>query len=646
MNKFELLNNDLGLDNKYENVIDYIHEQNPSNETTEWTQRKTMRDSFWQSRVMQTFYMGNSSGNFTWIGPDKVIVRMAYDSSENYSYCRYENKGKMYYAFITNVRVIANGYTEDEIGQQSLPTVEFTLETDVWTTYVLGGSKKYSFRKSFIERQHVNRWTWDSVNSKLKPIFSLTKENINYGEDYHTDNLQLTPFAKDQSASQYNLSWLYIIAKEQLDSSSTYTDTTIDGKSGTPYVPVDTGVFVYCLPTHNIDYGTNSITYGGESLANALFVVSHFRTDTRVLSIEYSKIAPCKFTMSTSNVMAIDIEDGDLVNLECTSQDNKTSRMLRIISRRKPLEVVCDNNFNNLSSLYLSSKPDPSNVKDNQYESKLKCYPYNFQKIAFGEMELTIKNELLTENTKPIAIKGISVESTNALTISGLANNGATELIKYDPENTITQQQPYFLELRTDAWNEYITANRYQRQSGYANARIKEAAGILGSTAGALITGNPALMFGAVGSFVSTEIQIASLRAKERDIKNQPDDIRQFTGDLSIANVSKHNFAKRINFDLLPYWKDYVSECFYMTGYNINNYGIPNLESRYYFNFIKIVDPNIVVECNQEALNKIKEIFRRGVRVWHYRNSMNDTTRKFLFLSQENENAEMDFVTE
>ena len=83
-----------------------------------------------------------------------------------------------------------------------------------------------------------------------------------------------------------------------------------------------------------------------------------------------------------------------------------------------------------------------------------------------------------------------------------------------------------------------------------------------------------------------------------------------------------------------------------MTGYNINNYGIPNLESRYYFNFIKIVDPNIVVECNQEALNKIKEIFRRGVRVWHYRNSMNDTTRKFLFLSQENENAEMDFVTE
>ena len=96
MNKFELLNNDLGLDNKYENVIDYIHEQNPSNETTEWTQRKTMRDSFWSSRVMQTFYMGNSSGNFTWIGPDKVIVRMAYDASENYSYCRYENKGKIF----------------------------------------------------------------------------------------------------------------------------------------------------------------------------------------------------------------------------------------------------------------------------------------------------------------------------------------------------------------------------------------------------------------------------------------------------------------------------------------------------------------------------------------------------------------------
>ena len=80
---------------------------------------------------------------------------------------------------------------------------------------------------------------------------------------------------------------------------------------------------------------------------------------------------------------------------------------------------------------------------------------------------------------------------------------------------------------------------------------------------------------------------------------------------------SRYEYAKRID--------DYLNAF----GYKVNTVKIPETTSRTYWNYVKTIDCNFEGDIPQIYLNKIKEIFNKGITLWH------DPT-KFLDYSQNN----------
>ena len=89
------------------------------------------------------------------------------------------------------------------------------------------------------------------------------------------------------------------------------------------------------------------------------------------------------------------------------------------------------------------------------------------------------------------------------------------------------------------------------------------------------------------------------------------------TNFLYFKMSCRYEYAKRIDDFLNVY------------GYKVNEFKIPNIEGRTYWNYVKTVECNFEGDIPQMYLNKIKEIFNNGVTFWH------DPT-KFLDYSQSN----------
>lgn len=97
------------------------------------------------------------------------------DNLINYNYCMYQNENfsnKWFFAFITNMEYVNNNVTNIKI------------ETDVWQTYQFD----LTFKKSFVEREHVNN---DTVGLHTIPEDLETGEYISNAHviDDHMDNI-------------------------------------------------------------------------------------------------------------------------------------------------------------------------------------------------------------------------------------------------------------------------------------------------------------------------------------------------------------------------------------------------------------------------------------------------------------------------
>ena len=54
-----------------------------------------------------------------------------------------------------------------------------------------------------------------------------------------------------------------------------------------------------------------------------------------------------------------------------------------------------------------------------------------------------------------------------------------------------------------------------------------------------------------------------------------------------------------------------------MYGYKVNRVKVPNLHTRQSWNYVKTVDCTIVANIPQDDLNSIKQMFNKGITLWH-----------------------------
>lgn len=74
--------------------------------------------------------------------------------------------------------------------------------------------------------------------------------------------------------------------------------------------------------------------------------------------------------------------------------------------------------------------------------------------------------------------------------------------------------------------------------------------------------------------------------------------------DLSLFNLYSDNKLYKFNYQLRDELKDSIYELFYLTGYSSNDYGVPNINSRKNFNYIKA---NTTFDTNINIPTKVKE---------------------------------------
>lgn len=61
-----------------------------------------------------------------------------------------------------------------------------------------------------------------------------------------------------------------------------------------------------------------------------------------------------------------------------------------------------------------------------------------------------------------------------------------------------------------------------------------------------------------------------------------------------------------------------IANRFNKYGYLIRAVKTPNINSRYWFNYIKTIECNLDTNLHQEIADKLKEIFNNGITFWHY----------------------------
>lgn len=544
----------------------------------------TAQDNYFDSKISNTL---TETDDYSYIRKDEEIRVFAnIDDLFGVNYLFFINDTKRYYAFITEKRYISETCT----------ALKFKI--DVMQTFMFD----YQLKESFIDREHQDRWK--IVGGNYLPIYNTKTENVSYGDEYITQSNEL-PVLK---IGDDEIVFVYIFANTQLHDVglSRYVDN---------YLP--NGHYLYC----NIclarevyeDYevlaykiSKNSTT---ETRLQPLQYINKLVDNSYIDQIIISKIPPVKMGVDVSN-----LEDGGYClypiesdNIDCYAVDvnNDGDKLLAIYSRN-----TITNAFSTIKEFNNSYTPTISHnvTKKMSNETKLLTYPYSFAKVYYGTNELEIKQEY-ADNAKIKVYQSLCNEASSLLVIDDYLNTNGTNTMRL-----ITNKIPNNIDLVTNAWKEYLLANKAQRKAGFINTAINAGMGIVG----AIATGGVSLATGAM-SVINTGLQIGSQLAKEHDIKNQPNDIKQFGDDIGINLVTSNLLPKLLYYTITDEYKKQVYDYFYHYGYKASEFKTPNLRSRYYFNYIKTIGANIESNIDNDYIVELKRIFDNGITIWHYR---------------------------
>lgn len=549
---------------------------------------------------------------------ETIKIKISYDNALKYNYLMYKNDTKWFFAYIIDIQYINENITM------------FTLDTDVLQTYMFD----YEIGESFIDRQHETRFISDG-NGGYYTRWNTIDEQLDYGKEYTIRSEKI----EDENAPEYtngtkhNLVWVYIYAKEALC-------------SGTPpkakYYGVNSNLIVYVSPLLLLDGATigapvykvgNTLDgfYDNFSTAD----IAEMSENPNVISIAFSRMPPSsyQFTEDPSETFNFTITPfADFPLCDAIPNVNGRGFVIGNIETDINIKTVDKTNFN-VSSLSIN------NGKSRFTEPKLYTFPYKFNKLnAYGN-SMIIKNEYVDDvsnHNLDVSIMGSKLLSLTFDEVFKLNNylGGQGFVDSNDKHNIITNVNNQ-LNLRTDAWNEYVSRNKASMNAGIITAGAQVGLATVGAVL-APATGGISLALAGVA--LSGASQIGGQLAKRSDIKNTPDEIKDGAGDIMV-NKSIHKLY--FTFDTYEITSEYANRLanyFYYYGYKSSRYETPNLRSRYYFNYIKTMDTRVISDLPLRIVDKIKQHYENGLTIYHVRDITN------FEIETQKENLEMTLV--
>lgn len=306
------------------------------------------------------------------------------------------------------------------------------------------------------------------------------------------------------------------------------------------------------------------------------------------------------------------------------------------------------------------------------FEPKLYTFPFRYFMITdYMNTPLVVKPELCENKTLKLRVKAtnIATESKYNLYVNGYKGDYNGNL------NGIVNNSPLMLPVLSSAYSQFLATSSASFNQGNINAMLENDLSLkqglatnnlnyrqnttnnymqgissgLGAIASLLSLNFGGVVNGAIGVVQSginqrfntlsnnlnnsqlkeqnklSNFEVSSMaNAKTTDLINTPNSIKTTGNDTLFNLVNSNRKIDIIEFGLDFRYKHRIYDYFVKYGYKVNKWEKINVNSRRYFNFIKTNTCNIVGdEIPHEYLEEIKDIFNRGVTIWHVDNGAN-----------------------
>lgn len=513
-----------------------------------------------------------------------LYVPVHIDKLYDCNYLMFRNKyysNKWFYSFVVNQKYVNDGCTA------------LTIATDVYSTW----QNEIEFMPSFVEREHV------AVQNDI-PGFNVVAEGLETGELIGYESFNLNDWLNPEICVAYNF--------------DNVAGTTLNNKNGGEYNGIPSSVPFLLIDSGHIQDFLNIVkTASQDAYIFTIFTVPRLAVKDRVRDTEH---------MASPYYQEI-IQSGhtgyyqDIQTIFTTAVPDKVDG---VTPHNKKLLTY--------PYAYLGFTAPNGTPKVYRYENF-----YNPNDIKFEGFSEINPNPTVVINPKqynhdnPNAVNAVTINGyplisyTNDVFNTWLAQNSQIVNLSLDRAGfsyDITQARN---NIATNRENANATANLINNAVSAASSTISGnlAGMVTGTVSGinSMENHNLNMQDLAVSNLANAGNKMYDIRAINAQVEKQsllPD-----TGVLSSSNSTLLGYGEfgRATFTRFGVKNENIKrldDFFDMYGYQVNELKLPNLKTRYWWNYVKTVGANIVGDIPESDLNVIKSIFDHGVTIWHH----------------------------
>lgn len=499
--------------------------------------------------------------NFSYQRQDGVIrVDMHIDDLIEYNYVMYQNDNytdKWFYAFITHMEYINDRCTY------------ISIKTDSWQTFQFD----LTFRKCFVEREHVNNDTFG---------LHTLEENIPAGEwvNNYMGNIGISP--------QNQVDYFVMVAISDLPKGSSLERNYQSADVVRQFNSIPSGCFL-------IGIDVTDTTVGFENLNQFILYFDYMGKADAIVNMW---IVPKTLIGNDYQELSIE-EDFDTFSYSYDC----------II----PLKYMGVNEISN-TQITRNTTIDGYSPKNN------KCFTKQFnyllvtnnlgQNVRYywedftGTPEFKYMCAHLTQNA-PSRLAPNNYKKNNASGGYNYSLQGAPfPLVSWKSDFYLNWQAQNGITGATQRAKQFVTdADKHTGDVAQYWGRLGEDTLYgLSQTAGAIINA-------VSGSMASAE--------------RKPDPVHgDMNGDFTYS-VGKCCFTY-YKMSMRAEVAKIVDDYFTAFGYKVSEYKVPNINGRQNWNYVKCIDVNVLADIPQENLDEIKSFFNKGITIWHNPNTFLD----------------------
>lgn len=232
--------------------------------------------------------------------------------------------------------------------------------------------------------------------------------------------------------------------------------------------------------------------------------------------------------------------------------------------------------------------------------NKLLCYPYNYMTIVMAGSEIAYRYEYFTNRSPSFQLKQ-PLYPGGASYIFPIGYQQGVGNDVFNLENSVTTGAYPTASFGASQFQNYLA----QQGPSIAIGLI----GDIGSIVGGAYAASPEAITGGVTGIANTVADLYKHALVSQTVK----------GTQCISNLAyeEYIFVRLKNMQIRPEYAKIIDDYLSTFGYKVCRIKTPNITGRASWNFVKTIDANVVGDIPDRAAKKLRQLFDRGITIWH-----------------------------